>query len=52
VLRQLVGQVALVPENGELAIVLDGGDLAAMLSFAVDKKKAGIDLRAGHSSDS
>ncbi len=50
VLRQLVDQVTLIPENGELAIVLKG-DLAAMLSFATDKKKPGIDLKAGHSGD-
>lgn len=51
VLRQLVNQVILAPENGELAIVLRS-DLAAMLSFAAGKKKPGIDLRAGHSGDS
>ena len=39
-LRSLVGRVDLVPENGELSIVLRG-DLAAMLSFAADKKKPG-----------
>jgi site-specific DNA recombinase len=50
-IRALVNQVTLVPENGELAIVLKG-DLAAMLSFATDKKKPGIDLKAGHSGDS
>ena len=47
-IRALVDQVALVPENGELAIVLKG-DLAAMLSFAADKKKPG--MKAGHSGD-
>ncbi len=51
VLRQLVDQVTLVPENGELAIVLKG-DLAAMLSFAAHKKKPGVHLEAGHSGDS
>lgn len=47
-IRALVDQVALVPENGELAIVLKG-DLAAMLSFAAGKKKPG--MKAGHSGD-
>jgi len=50
VLRQLVDQVTLVPENGELAIVLKG-DLATMLSFAAGKKKPRIDLKVGHSGD-
>lgn len=50
-IRALVDQVVLVPENGELAIMLKG-DLSAMLSFTTDKKKPGIDLRAGHSGDS
>ncbi len=36
-IRALVDQVTLVPENGELAIVLRG-DLAAMLAFATNKK--------------
>lgn len=35
--RTLMDRVELVPENGELAIVLRG-DLAAMLSFATNKK--------------
>lgn len=45
-IRALVDQVALVPENGELAIVLKG-DLAAMLRFAADKQKPGTDPVAG-----
>jgi hypothetical protein len=40
-LRTLVDRVELVPENGELAIVLPG-DLAAMLSFASNKKPGTI----------
>ena len=40
-LRTLVDRVDLVPENGELAIVLRG-DLAAMLSFAANKKPGTI----------
>ena len=49
--ERLQDEAALVPKNGELAIVLRG-DLAAMLSFAADKKMPGIDLKAGHSCDS
>lgn len=37
ILRSLVDQVTLVPENGELAIVLRG-DLGAILRFAAGKK--------------
>ena len=40
-LRHLVDQVTLVPEKGKLAIVLRG-DLAAMLSFASNKKPGTI----------
>jgi hypothetical protein len=40
-LRTLVDQVILTPENGELAIMLRG-DLAAMLSFASNKKPGTI----------
>ncbi|PKQ00466.1 MAG: resolvase, partial [Alphaproteobacteria bacterium HGW-Alphaproteobacteria-12] len=40
-IRALVDQVTLVPENGELTIVLKG-DLAAMLSFAANKKPGSI----------
>ena len=39
--RALVDQVTLVPENGELAIVLRG-DLAAMLSYAANKKPGAV----------
>ena len=46
VLRQLVDQVTLVPENGALAIVLKG-DLAERLSFAAGKKTPGFYLKAG-----
>ncbi len=38
VVRSLVGAIELVPEGGQLAIVLRG-DLAAMLSFAADGSK-------------
>ncbi|WP_227493390.1 hypothetical protein [Paracoccus kondratievae] len=37
ILRSLVDQVTLVPEEGELAIVLRG-DLGAILGFAAGKK--------------
>lgn len=43
--------MTLVPDNGELEIV-QKGDLSTMLSFAADKKKPSVDLKAGHSSDS
>jgi site-specific DNA recombinase len=36
--RSLVDQITLVPEDGVLSIVLRG-DLAALLSFAADKQK-------------
>ncbi len=39
--RTPVNQVTLVPENGELAIVLRG-DLAAMLSYAANKKPGAV----------
>ncbi len=39
--RALVDQVTLVPENGELAIILRGG-LAAMLSYAANKKPGAV----------
>ncbi len=46
VVRSLVGAIELVPEGGQLAIVLRG-DLAAMLSFAADgSKKPGAPLGA------
>jgi hypothetical protein len=38
-IRLSVSAIELTPENGDLAIVLRG-DLAAMLSFASNKKKA------------
>ena len=41
VFRTLVDQVTLVPENGELAIVLRG-DLGAILQFAAGKKNPGF----------
>jgi site-specific DNA recombinase len=46
VFRTLVDQVLLVPDNGQLAIVLRG-DLASMLSFAAGKKKPGFLSNAG-----
>ena len=46
VLRTLVDQVALVPDGGELAIVLRG-DLAAILTFAANKKKPDFLSEAG-----
>jgi site-specific DNA recombinase len=46
VLRQLVDKVTLIPENGELAIVLRG-DLAAILSRAAGKKKPVAPSAAG-----
>ena len=46
VLRTLVDQVALVPENGELSIVLRG-DLAAILTFAANKKRPDFLSEAG-----
>ena len=44
-IRVLIDRVTLVPENGELGIVLRG-DLAAMLSFAGSKKPGAVS-RAG-----
>ena len=38
VLRSLIEQVTLMPDNGELAIILRG-DLGAILRFAAGKKK-------------
>lgn len=38
VLRSLIDRVTLVPEDGQLAIVLRG-DLAAMLAFSANKKR-------------
>ena len=46
VLRTLVDQVALVPEDGELSIVLRG-DLAAILTFAANKKRPDFLSEAG-----
>ena len=46
VLRTLVEQVLLVPEGGELSIVLRG-DLAAILTFAANKKKPDFLSEAG-----
>jgi site-specific DNA recombinase len=46
IFRTLVDQVTLVPEAGELAIVLRG-DLATMLSFAAHKKNPGFLSEAG-----
>lgn len=40
-IRALVDQVTLVPENGELAIMLRG-DLAAMLSYAANKRPGAV----------
>jgi hypothetical protein len=40
VLRSLIDRVTLVPEDGQLAIVLRG-DLAAMLTFSANKKRPG-----------
>jgi site-specific DNA recombinase len=39
VLRSLIDRVTLVPEDGQLAIVLRG-DLAAMLAFSANKKRS------------
>jgi site-specific DNA recombinase len=41
IVRALVDQVTLVPEDGRLAIVLRG-DLAGMLRFAAGKKKPDV----------
>ena len=46
ILRTLVGQVTLVPESGNLAIVLRG-DLAAILRFAAGKKNPDVLAEAG-----
>ena len=46
VLRALVDEVRLVPEDRELAILLRG-DLAAMLALAADQKKPGLLSEAG-----
>jgi len=46
VVRSLVSAIELVPEGGELAIVLRG-DLAAMLSFAGNKKPGALCGAAG-----
>jgi site-specific DNA recombinase len=46
VLRTLVDEVRLVPEDKALAIILRG-DLAAMLSFADGKTKHGLFSEAG-----
>jgi site-specific DNA recombinase len=43
-IRSLASAIELTPENGDLAIVLRG-DLAAMLSFAANKKKPGAPSR-------
>jgi site-specific DNA recombinase len=46
IFRGLIDQVTLVPDEDDLAIVLRG-DLAAMLSFASDKRKPGFLSEAG-----
>ena len=46
VLRTLVDQVALVPDGNELSIVLRG-DLAAMLTFAANRKRPDLLSEAG-----
>ena len=46
VFRTLVDQVLLVPDNGELAIILRG-DLAAILRFVAGKKNPGVLTEAG-----
>jgi hypothetical protein len=51
VIRLLVSAIELTPENGDLAIVLSG-DLAAMLSFASNKKKPGAPAREAGLSES
>ena len=51
VIRSLVSAIELTPENGDLAIVLRG-DLAAMLSFASNKKKPGAPAREAGLSES
>ena len=50
VLRTLVDEITLVPEEGHLSIVLRG-DLAAILAFAANKKKPGPLSEAGLSGD-
>ena len=50
VLRTLVDQVALVPDGNKLAIVLRG-DLAAILTFAANKKRPDFRSEAGLLSD-
>ena len=42
VLRSLIDRVTLVPEDGQLAIVLRG-ELAAMLGFSANKKRSAIE---------
>ena len=42
VLRSLIDRVTLVPEDGQLAIVLRG-ELAAMLAFSANKKRSAIE---------
>jgi site-specific DNA recombinase len=44
VIRSLASAIELTPENGDLAIVLRA-DLAAMLSFASNKRKPGAPAR-------
>jgi site-specific DNA recombinase len=51
VIRSLVSAIELTPQNGDLAIVLRG-DLAAMLSFASNKKKPGAPTREAGFSES
>ncbi len=46
VFRTLVDQVMMVPDNGELAIILRG-DLAAILRFVAGKKNPDILTEAG-----
>ena len=50
VLRTLIDQILLVPDDGKLAIALRG-DLAAILAFASNKKKPGLLSEAGLSGD-
>ena len=49
-LRTLIDQILLIPDEGKLAIALRG-DLAAILTFASDKKKPGLLSEAGLSGD-
>jgi site-specific DNA recombinase len=46
IFRTLVDQVLLVPDSGELAIILRG-DLAAILRFVAGKKNPDILIKAG-----